>query len=273
MPRKSAALRSSQAQELLANYTEAGIADSYQGRFIADMVRRFDRNKGLSKKQREWLDGLIEDGVPAPKGDPSTIAKLDAAMAAWASNDDRVWESGVLNDFKSRLNRGYDLSEKQSGLMEKLLQRAADDTSGVNIFNPSEEQVADLHALVKIYGGYAPQWRGERPAVAKAVRRVSAFLCGEGTIEGYHYDKLYKSMGAKLRKFKNPRFAIGNIGWVTTFNGGSLKRDYLNDTPERSICTAISDAYINDRGIIVNDWMLPTGAVHTISQDNIGKRK
>jgi len=265
MPRKSAALRLSQSQELLTNYTEAGIADSYQGRFIADMVRRFERSKGLSKKQRDWLDSLIEEGVPAPKGDPSTIAKLDAAVAAWASNVDREWESGVISDFKSRINRGYSLSEKQTALMEKLLKRADDDISGVNMFTPTEEQLADLQALVKLYGGYAPQWRAERPAVAKAVRRVSAFLCGEGTIEVYHYDKLYKAVGAKLRKFNTPRFTVGTLGWIAIYNAEER-------TNTKHPATALTDVYINDRGEIVNDWFC-NGEVVTKGQDQVGKRR
>ena len=265
MPRKSAALRLSQSQKLLAEYTEAGLAGSYQGRFITDMVRRFERSKGLSKKQRDWLDSLIEEGVPAPKGDPSTIAKLDAAVAAWANDVDREWEAGVINDFKHRLNGGYKLSEKQTALMEKLLKKADDDISGVNLFHPTEEQVADLHTLVKLYGGYAPQWRAERPAVAKAVRRVSAFLCGEGTIEIYHYDKLYKSMGAKLRRFKTPRFAEGTLGWIAIYN-------VEERTNTKHPATALTDVYVTDRGEIVNDWFC-NGEVTTKSQDQVAKRR
>ena len=118
MPRKSAALRLSQAQKLFSEYTDAGLAGSYQGRFIADMIWRFERSKGLSKKQRDWLDNLIDEGVPTPKGDPIVIAEIDSAVTLWADNVDRAWESGVLNDFKSRLNRGYDLSEKQDALLK-----------------------------------------------------------------------------------------------------------------------------------------------------------
>ncbi len=265
MPRKSASLRLSQSQELLANYTEAGMAESYQGRFITDMINRFNRSKGLSKKQRDWLDNLIEEGVPTPKGDPSTISKIDAALAAWANNVDREWESKVITDFKGRLNRGYDLSEKQAALMAKLLEKASDDISGVNLFTPTEEQLSDLQALTKIYGSYAPQWRAERPAVSRAVQRVTAFLCGEGTIEAYHYEKLCKSMGAKLRNFKNPRFAEGALGWISIYDRET----------RRSIkhpATALTNAYISDRGEIVNDWF-ENGKITTVAQQNVNKRR
>jgi hypothetical protein len=229
------------------------------------MVNRFERNKGLSKKQRDWLDSLIDDGVPAPVGDPIIVGKIDAAVTLWATNLDRDWESGVLNDFKHRLNGGYKLSEKQITLMDKLLKRAEDDMSGVNLFIPNEEQLSDLHALVKIYGGYAPAWRADRPAVGKAVRRVSAFLCDEGTIEVYHYDKLYKSMGAKLRKFKTPRFLEGALGWIAIYNTEER-------TSTKHPATALTSVYINDRGEIVNDWFC-NGEVMIKPQDQVGKRR
>jgi len=273
MPRKSAALRLSQAESLYQGYSEAGLADAYQGRFIADMINRFQRNKGLSKKQRDWLDSLIEEGVPTPKGDPVIIAKIETALNFWADNADRNWESGVLNDFKHRLNRGYDLSEKQSALMEKLLVRAGDDVSGANVFAPSEEQLEDLKAMVQLYKGYAPQWRGDRPAVAKAVARVTKFLAGEATIEEYHYNKLYNSMGSKVRKWKSPRFRTGSLGWITLYNeGASTRPSAYSDRGGRFICTAISDAYVDDNGRIVNDWLLHSGAVQTIQQGHIAKR-
>ena len=263
MPRKSVALRLSQSQNLLAGYAEASISESYQGRFIQDAIRRLENNKGLSKKQRDWLDNLIEEGVPTPKGDPIVIGKIDAAVSLWVNNVDRSWEANVLNDFKGRLNRGYNLSEKQTALLEKCLQRADDDATGANIFTPTAEQLEDLEALVKLYEGYAPQWRGERPAVAKAVRRVTNFLNDEGTIEVYHYDKLYKSMGSKLRKFNQPRFSQGALGWIAIYNGS---------TTEKLAATALTDVYITERGEIVNDWFC-NGEVVTKPQDSVGKRR
>lgn len=274
MPRKSKALRLSQATELFAGYSGAGMQSTYQARFIADMISRLENDRGLSKKQREWLDSLIEEGVPVPKGDPTLLAKIDSAMATWVNNVDRNWEIGVIADFKTRIVQGRELSEKQTALLEKLFQRAEDDDSGKNIFNPSEEQVEDLKNLVKIYKGYAPQWQAERPAVRKALERVQSFIAGEGTIELYHYDKLNKAMGSKLRKLKNPRFNSGSIGWITLYEEGqSMQRRKWDDAGVRSLATAISNAYVNISGMIVNDWMLCTGEVYAIESGRVGKRK
>ena len=264
MPRKSAALRLSQSQDLLGGYTEASLENSYQGRFIRDVVSRLERNKGLSKRQRDWIDTLIEEGVPAPKGDPEVVAKLENALTYWKGNADREWESGVLADFKARMVQGKDLSEKQNALLEKLLMRAADDAAGLNTFDPDEEQLQDLKNLVLLYAGYSFMWRDQRPAVAKAVRRVQNFLDGIGTIEVYHYNKLYKSMGSKLRKVNSPKFGEGSLGWVR------VKGD--TGEHESKVATCLTSVYVNEKGWIVNDWLVD-GLVITKLADDVKKRR
>ena len=92
MARKSAALRLSQSQTLLVGYTDAGLDATRGGRFIADMIYRLSRGKGLSKRMRDWLDSLIEEGVPTPKGDPAILAKIDAAVETFQGNANREWE-------------------------------------------------------------------------------------------------------------------------------------------------------------------------------------
>ena len=67
--RKSLKLRTSQAVALKEAYEDASMADDYRYRFINDMCTRLSRGKALTKKQRSWLDNLIDEGVPAPKGD------------------------------------------------------------------------------------------------------------------------------------------------------------------------------------------------------------
>ena len=139
MARKSRQRRLTETTALYEGYTAAGLAESYHGRFIRDMKLRLERGKGLYPKQRNWLDDLIEGGVPAPKGDPAAIAKIDAAIAGWAGNVERSWESGVLSDFRHKFVNGWDLSEKQAALLEKMLQRDEDDVTGANVYTPSDD--------------------------------------------------------------------------------------------------------------------------------------
>ena len=266
MARKSLQRRLAETTSLYEGYETAGIAASYHGRFIRDMKLRMERGKGLYPKQRNWLDDLIATGVPAPKGDPAQIAAIEAATVSWADNVDRNWESGVLNDFRGKLVQGYDLSEKQATLLEKLLKRYEDDVTGVNVFTPTDEQREELEILCKLFRGYAGQWQMERPAVRKAVDRVQRYLAGEenATIEEYHVNKLTKAMGAKLRRVKNARFNAGDLGWMV---------EGFGDDRQTRLVTAITDTYVADNGNIVNDWLIPSGSVTTLAEDRVSKRR
>ena len=121
MARKSRELRLSQSRELFAAYTEAGLADDFRYSFIRDMISRLERNRGTSTKQRNWIDSLIEEGVPAPKGDPVLLARIEAAQAVVGMKE---YDINILGEFAGKIRRGWDLSEKQAAWMEKLIAEA-----------------------------------------------------------------------------------------------------------------------------------------------------
>ena len=81
MPRKSKTLRLQQAKDTLSGYVSAGLRTASQARFLADMISRMERDRYPTKRQRDWLDRIIEEGVPEPKGDLEYIAKIDEALS------------------------------------------------------------------------------------------------------------------------------------------------------------------------------------------------
>ena len=84
MPRKSRQLRLQQAQELHAAWAKSPFANDWRHRFIRDMISRLERDRGTSTKQRNWLDSLIEEGVPAAENkNPELVAQIDIAVAAF----------------------------------------------------------------------------------------------------------------------------------------------------------------------------------------------
>ena len=123
-----------------------------------------------------------------------------------------------------------------------------------------DEQVNDLRILTKLYYGYAGMWQLERPALAKAVDRAIRYLAGEATIEQYHYDKLNKAMGARLKKFRNPRFVKGDLSQTYLPSSGKV------------VCFCTSDAYISENGKIVNDWMVAGLGIHTYDHEQLPKQ-
>jgi len=102
-------------------YTEAGLADDFRYSFIRDMISRLDRNRGTTTKQRNWIDSLIEEGIPAPKGDPVLLTRIEAAQAVIGMKE---YDTNILGEFAGKIRRGWDLSEKQTAWMQKLLDEA-----------------------------------------------------------------------------------------------------------------------------------------------------
>ena len=260
MPRKSQAKRLEEGRALSILYAEAGLTTSWEYGFLTSVIEQMERGKYPSKRQRTRFDDLIEEGVPQPKGDQKLLTQIDEAIEYWSGNPDRDWDAGVLRDLRRNVFKGWDLSEKQKGLLDKLLQRCEDDKSGKNDFHPTDEQIDDLRILTKLFFGYASQWQHERPALAKAVDRVIRYLSGETSIEQYHYDKLMKAMGSRLNKVKDPRFKRGD-----------LSQTHL-PTGVKAVCFCVSDVYIGGNGEIVNDWMVPGLGMRSYDPEQLPKR-
>jgi hypothetical protein len=267
MARKSQALRTQEARDLLAAFRTDGFDEGeWSVKFLASVVSQMDHGRYPTKKQRDRIDAMIVEGIPKPKGDTELLAKMDAAVAYWTAANEREWECKVLTDMRRRVFNDWNLSGKQIKLLNDIIQRHEDDLSGVNVFIPTVEERADLEVLVKLYRGYSGQWTAERPAVRKAVDRVLGFLQGENTIEEYHFTKLNKAMGAKLRRFKTPRFNACDIAkFVESIN---IDGTWTKIT---HIATVMTDTYVDERGRIVNDFLLPTGDVRTLEAERCGK--
>lgn len=287
MARKSQKLRLSQALDLKAAYERHSLTSAKAYRFLCDATARMERGKYPTKGQRDWLDVLIDEGVPtASCKDTELLAQVDAALKGWSGMDSRAWEHGVLVDFRYRVFKGWSFSEKQSALLEKLILRYENDVAGEGVFTPTEEQRKDLENLCRLYRGYKALWRSERPAVAKAVSRVERFLAGEinvdgrpWTIEEYHWNKLNKTMGSRLATIKKPRFHEGSLGFTSPSALGIPRPTDAGDLAtwqwrkRTAVITSLTDAYVSDAGHIVNDWLSHTGAVLTLKPATVAKRR
>ena len=151
MARKSRELRLNQTTELIAAYTAAGLADDRNCRFAKDMQWRLKQNKGLSPKRRQWLDSIIEEGVPAPKGDQELLARVEAAAAVKGMKE---FDVGILREFAGKIRRGWDLSPKKTTWMKKLVAQA-DDITANGVWVPDEATIARLKNCVKLARGYS----------------------------------------------------------------------------------------------------------------------
>ena len=217
MARKSQALRLTQAKETLAAYTAAGLETMSQARFLRDMVYRMGRNKYPTKRQRDWLDTIIEEGVPAPKGDQDYIAKIDEAIAT-----EGIDFGNVLIDFRGKLARGWDLSVKQKTWCDNLIEKAAairDDT----FWRPDAQLTERIKLAISCSICYNQHYWSTHPGGCRALSKAKAWLTeleagNSSMIDEYTVTKLLKSVSGKLRQMENPKFVPGGLGYVDKFN-------------------------------------------------------
>ena len=266
MPRKSRQLRLSQARELYAAYTEAGLVDDFRYSFIRDMISRLDRNRGTSTKQRNWIDSLIEEGVPAPKGDPVLLARIEVAQAVIGM---REYDVDILGEFAGKIRRGWDLSEKQAAWMEKILAEA-DRLTEEGPFTIDEATAEKLRLCVKLAKGYSANYWYTHGGTQKALASVEAHFAGTGITDEWCVNKLMKSMAGRLREVtERPYVTPDKPCWVRRqgpANGAGGFRwvwdlAIVAGTPE-----------VDDRGQIVYPVLDATGSLKLATQGELAKR-
>ena len=209
MARKSREIRIQQARKLLSDYQVA----TYEGRevsFVRDMVTRIERGKTLSTKQRNWLDSLIEQGVPAPKGDLALIEQMERALKDLGARHLHQ----PLRDFLLREKKGWTLSPKQVSYRQRLLDEAKDiEENGP--WCPTSEQVEKLRTCTDLAKSRSAMYWSTHPGEKRALGAVIDWLedSEKGHVDKWSVDKVLNSFRAKLRELDNPYVNPGDMVW------------------------------------------------------------
>jgi len=120
--RKSREKRIHDVTVAVQRWTNAGWdVNERRVRFMNDMLVRLKAGRGLSKKQREWLDSLCDTSpVPDPRGsDPAMFDRITRALKFSS-----VRNREVLEDFRRRVSKGWSLTKKQVDYMTSLIESA-----------------------------------------------------------------------------------------------------------------------------------------------------
>lgn len=220
--RKSRDLRISDTKAAIETWTAAGFGNEYQVRFMNDMLRRLEAGRGISSKQRNWLDSLHADGPPTPKGDPAEIARIDTAIAI-LTKDTRAVEA--LESFRFQMNKGRNLSDKQKKFLNILIAKA-DHIKENGHYRPTAEQVQDLKVALAVCRARIG-WIGQnRPGTYKAYEKINSWMVAEellskGQIEEnlfiideWNVNKVLDAGKVAIREIKNPKHPAGSMRWV-----------------------------------------------------------
>lgn len=243
MPRKSRDLRLSQTLSLIDQYATAGIGHADKSfRFMSDMVTRLDQGKSLSSGQRNYLDNLIDQGVPSLKNEN----RVNHILAA-AEVDGMQEVAATLKDFAYKVGKGWSLSEKQESFLEKLLQKS-EKLKVTGRYRPSSEDIEDLlvaDAILRHKNGW--YWQ-HRIGTGKAYDKVHTWLKWytsktaldnlvanhpehsfqlekEPIIDKWSCEKVLKTVKNQIHEIKNPRHLVGAMAWMKTYgaSGKSTK--------------------------------------------------
>ena len=208
MARKSAALRLQESELLLSQYDAAGFGKESGARFLRDMVPKMYRGKYPTARQRQWLDKLIEAGVPEPKGDKVYLAEIDEALKL-----ENFEEAQFLRDFRGHVAMGRSLSVKQKAWSDRLIKKSKDIQSG-NQWKPSAKTTKRLKIALSVRCCYGRTYWGTHTYGAAALDHVEEWLDGtRDYIEEKMVLKALKSVTGKLALMEKPKFAIGSMAY------------------------------------------------------------
>lgn len=227
MPRKSRELRLSQTVDLIAAYDAAGLSSDRSYRFMIDMKDRLERGKGLSTGQRNYIDNLIEQGVPTPKNTDRVNEILEASRVDGMQNDAKP-----LKDFAYKIGKGWSLSEKQEAFLAKLMKKA-EDLKVNGRFRPEGQLLSDITNAAEILKHKNSWYFSHRPGTGRALESVSKWLQWKKWADAYpdaagaHSDqypeplldewvcnKVASSAKTDLKAINNPKFVEGSFAYA-----------------------------------------------------------
>lgn len=280
MARKSATLRLSQANKLYSSYQEADLTELKGGRFIRDMISRLERGKGLSKGQRNWLDSLIEEGVPKPKGDQALLSKIDDAVATLGMES----KISVLKDFRRKVFNGWNLSPKQTQWLNDMIIEAQElRVSGP--WAPTDEQIQLMRDISDLSRGYNSAYWATHGGTFRAVEKIREYLniledydakeplriellCKTG-LDEWCINKAKKAMNGRLRELREKPYAkAGDLVWTRYQPDGSNWNDL--QWFQAPVC---GPPEVSSSGNVVYPILNPMRGLIEVTKDQISKRK
>lgn len=154
MPRKSKALRLQQTRDLVASFNaspEHQTAFGWDYRFLNSILQRLDRGQKINKKQRDILDDKIEIGLPDLPSASPLGAELREALEQLPDHKSFAWTKRVGTELVVKLNRGWNLSEKQIALVNRFIQESKDYQ---NLEPLGDAEMAHVKFLVALSNNY-----------------------------------------------------------------------------------------------------------------------
>lgn len=251
MARKSQAQRLSDAICTLTSWELAGHGQEKPALFISQMIQRMERGKYPSAGQRKWLDSLTDEGAAAfpVTHNQDRLTEIDEAINTTAMS--RV---DVLRDFRFKLKKGWNLSEKQEAFLASLLEQARDlRANGLPALNEDEKLLVE--SLLR-YGETVGNgdYYGYQQGKAAFIREVKEFYFIHKTVTKNHIESLRKMFKGVTKALTEKRHPVGSLVPAAGRNG-----------------IVMSDAYVDVNGKLKINVMA-AGKLKDVPYAQVGKR-
>ncbi len=252
MARKSRDLRLAQTKDMIQKYESAGLGNDKVCRFMRDMEYRLERNKALSSGRRNWLDRIIDEGVPEAKN-PERVEEILAA----ANLEGMQEKKSVLEDFAGKVRKGWSLSEKQEKWLGTMLAEAQDIREN-GVWHPSDELKVELEACLRVAKTKNGWYWQHKPGAAKAYTKVESYMNGSAVrVDEWACTKFLNNFKSVMKELKTPKHAVGSMCFI----GHSNEVAVIADVP-----------FVNDHGRLVYP-IIVSGSMRDESAGNIYKRR
>ena len=203
MARMNTSARIELGLKMIARWTSKGCISDRTVTFVTDMVARLQSGRGMSTKQRAWFDKAVLMDPPEPKN-KELVTSLRAA--ANLAGMEKVKEP--LNDFAYKLSKGWNLSEKQVGFMNKLMAQAKEIREN-GPWAPTDEERKQVEIGVAFTRRYSDYYLSSCPGIAAARNECKDWL--DGNVP--HLDKWSAGKMMKLCKGDRQKLVDGIERW------------------------------------------------------------
>ena len=259
MARMSSEKRIELGTKMIERWRAQGMQTDRSVRFVSDMIVRMQRGKGMTTRQRAWYDTAVVAAPPAPKN-VELVAQIKEACAVPGMEDLRE----PLTDFGYKLSKGWDLSEKQTAFMMKLLKKA-DDFRKNGPWVPNEEQAKEIRLGLQLAKRWNSYYLNGRPGDCKAIRKCAAWLHGEvAHADEWSANKVMGFCKGERARLKDAaeRWPIGGLA--------ETKRGVYRAQPGGSIGLVLGVPTVDDDGNSVLNVMID-GRPQNVRLDDLVK--
>lgn len=228
MARKSKQQRISEGLALIASIKKDPVLAKEQSwllRFLNDLVTKFKRGKGGTKRQRELFDEKIAAGVPARKVNTHVaqpeVLKAEAALKILQSQPTLYsWEIRVGGEIVANGLR-FNLSAKQLALLDTFVKKA-EQVEAQSTMTVDDEKVAQAQLYCDLSDTYIGM-------TAKKCKDIDILRSAIAQGIGFSDEQLEagrKAVSGELKKYKKYK-AWYTAGMLVRYRGQGPMRDMV----------------------------------------------